>query len=219
MEIEEFLKRKKEDESWAPGWDEIDESFRKVYKDQEPDHFATDILKRAIFSGDQYLDGYSIYQGDDYKHIVTYGMSELYAEESSLGGEHSKWGYEMTVKLKVKDTDKCMWVIDMLSNLARYTFQSNKWFEPYQYIQGSGSSIEIGRESKISHLLVVPDTTIKEKMTIYGKLSFLQLLGLINYEFELIKQDKENIEKFLKEIKKDNPYMVLDMAREKEYLK
>ena len=59
------------------------------------------MMARAIFGGDCYLDGYSIYDSPKgYKHIVTFGMTELYADEESFGGEWNKWGYEMTIKLR-----------------------------------------------------------------------------------------------------------------------
>ena len=48
---------------------------------------------QGIFGGDCYLDGYSIYDSPKgYKHIVTFGMTELYADEESFGGEWNKWG-------------------------------------------------------------------------------------------------------------------------------
>ncbi len=30
----------------------------------------------------------------------------------------------MTMKLKEHDTESCMWVVDMMSNLARYTYNN-----------------------------------------------------------------------------------------------
>ncbi|WP_213087329.1 hypothetical protein [Niallia circulans] len=94
MNKQEYTKQAAEQEDWAPGWDAIDEVFAELYAEQEPAHFATDLHARAIFGGDQYLDGYSIYQSAiGYKHILTYGMTELYSEVEAFGGEWSKWGY------------------------------------------------------------------------------------------------------------------------------
>ena len=36
MTKEEFEKRLKEDEDFAPGWDAIEDAFKKVYGDQNP---------------------------------------------------------------------------------------------------------------------------------------------------------------------------------------
>lgn len=97
MTIEEFREKAK-DEEWAPGWDEIENAFSKVYGDQNPAHFGTVITSRAMFGGKEYLDGYSAYLSNKgYSHLVTFGMSELYAVEESFGHDFSKWGYEMTL--------------------------------------------------------------------------------------------------------------------------
>ena len=86
MTKEEFKKRVDEDPEWAPGWDAIDEAFEKVYPGQEPSHYATNMISRAMFGGDEYLDGYSVYDSEKgYKHMVTFGMTELYANEDLLG--------------------------------------------------------------------------------------------------------------------------------------
>lgn len=96
MTIDEYINRVSEQEDWAPGWESIDGVFEKLYPKQTPIHYGTEIHKRAIFGGDEYLDGYSIYQSPNrYKHVLTYGMTELYVEEQSFGGEWSRWGYEI----------------------------------------------------------------------------------------------------------------------------
>lgn len=98
---EQFQKIAKENEEYAPGWEAIETVFSQLYPQQEPEHFGTVLTSRASFGGNQYLDGYSIYTSPKgYKHIVTFGMSELYANEEAFGGEWSGWGYEMTMKLQ-----------------------------------------------------------------------------------------------------------------------
>lgn len=37
-----------------------DNQFDEVYPDESPEHFDTLLPSRAIFGGDEYLDGYSI---------------------------------------------------------------------------------------------------------------------------------------------------------------
>ena len=134
MTFEEF-KAKEDDEEFAPGWDEIEAAFSEVYGDTKPEHFGTTIQSRAMFGGNEYLDGYSAYPSPKgYSHVVTFGMSELYYDEESFGGEFSKWGYEMTIKLKDTEPNNCVWAMNMMSNLARYTFTSKSWFEPGEYV-------------------------------------------------------------------------------------
>lgn len=219
MTKEEFLIKAKEQEDWAPGWDIIDSVFEDLYPNQEPEHFATEITSRSIFGGDDYLDGYSIYTSKEgYKHIVTYGMTELYANEEFFGGKWNKWGYEMTIKLAEKDTQDCMWAIDMLSNLARYTFEEERFFEPFQFISGNGKSICLDRDSKITALMTIEDTQAKGLDTIYGRTDFIQLVGITEQELDKLKEDRENAKKLYELMKMDNPNFVLDLNRTKSYI-
>ena len=221
MTIEEFREKAK-DQEWAPGWDEIEAAFRAVYGDREPAHFGTVITSRAMFGGPEYLDGYSAYQSDKgYAHVVTFGMSELYADESQFGHDFSKWGYEMTIKLKDTAPNDCIWAMNMLGNLARYTFQSERWFEPGQYIATSQTpqSLNLGDpDSKITALLVVNDTEIPTRQTIYGELAFLQLIGITNDEVQAVIKDKSLIPVLLERLRADYPELETDMRRTKNYL-
>lgn len=92
---------------------------------------------RAIFGGEEYLDGISLFPSSNgYQHLLTYGMSKLYADEEAYGGDFSGWGYEMTMKVRATSPDDCWWAVNSLRNLARYTYTSKRWFEPYQFISG-----------------------------------------------------------------------------------
>ena len=169
MTAEEFRKKLEEDEEWAPGWEAIESVFEKLYPGREPSHYGTNMAARAMFGGDCYLDGYSIYDSPNgYKHIVTFGMTELYADEDALGGEWNNWGYEMTIKLAETDNESCMWAIGMLSNLAYYTYTEKRFFEPFQFIAGDGGSINRDRDSQITALMTVYDTEARGVDTIYG---------------------------------------------------
>ena len=52
MNKEEYKKYAEEHEDWAPGWDAIDECFEKLYPGQEPEHFGTNIISRAMMGGE-----------------------------------------------------------------------------------------------------------------------------------------------------------------------
>lgn len=220
MTKEEFLKRIKEDEEYSPGWQAIDDAFEKLYPGQEPDHFGTLITSRAMFGGEDYLDGVSVYTSNKgYKHLVTYGMTVLYGDEEAFGGEWNGWGYEMTMKLREDSTENCKWAINMMSNLARYTYKSNRFFEPNQYVKGNGTSLHIGEDSMITALLLVNDTEAETQMSVYGKTEFIQLVGITESEIQAIIEDRSNIEKLIELIKADgNEDLVTDMRRTKSYL-
>ena len=218
MTKEEFLIRLNEDEEYSPGWQAIDDAFEKLYPGQNPDHFGTIMTSRAIFGGDEYLDGFSVYSSPKgYKHLVSYGMTVLYGDEEAFGGEWNGWGYEMTMKLKEKDTESCMWAIDMMSNLARY--KTGRFFEPNQYVKGSGTSLHIGTDSLITALLLVNDTEAEPQTSVYGKTEFIQLVGITESEIQAIIDDRNNIPRLIELMKADgNEDLVTDMSRNKSYL-
>lgn len=218
MTLEEFRK-KAEDEDWVPGWDAIEGEFEKLYPGQNPMHYGTTIQKRAMFGGDQYLDGYSVYSSEKgYKHIVTFGMTELYADEEMFGGEWNKWGYEMTMKLAEENVEDCLWAMDMMANLARYTYTTERFFEHGQFVQGNGESLRIGMESMITALLCVDDTELETIDTVYGKTGFIQLVGITQSELEAIKEDRSKVDTLIELMKADSPDLVTDMRRTKSYL-
>ena len=218
MTKREYIKRMNEDKEWAPGWDAIEAEFSRIYPGVKEAHYGTALTARAMLGGDEFLDGFSVYTSDKgYQHIVTFGMSALYADEKSFGKEYSKWGYEMTIKLKEETPNDCIWAIDMLSNLARYTYKTERYFDPFQFIQGNGTPIHIGTDSLITALITVDDTTAKAQKTLHGKLGFIQLVGITQAESDVIKTDIDKIPELVKLMKKENPELVTDMTRSFSY--
>ena len=219
MTKEEYIKRMKEDEEWSPGWDAIDEEFDSLYPGQKENHYMTNLISRAMFGGDEYLDGYSIYKNPKgYFHIVTYGMSELYCNPDAFGGEYSQWGYEMTIKLKEDSPDNCLWAMNMLGNLARYTYKTGSYFKAGDFVVGDGTPIRIGTDSKITSLIIVNDTNAKTQETVHGKVEFLQMVGITWQEVNAIQSDVSNFDKLLKLMQRDNPELITDMKRDFSYI-
>lgn len=220
MTLDEYKQKAKEIDDWAPGWNAIDSCLQKLYGSQEPRHFGTSVHARAIFGGDEYLDGYSVFHSEHgYLHGITYGMSELYVNEESFGGEYSKWGYEMTIKLPLCTEEEYGWMLNMFSNLARYTFTSKRFFEPFQYISSQGKPIREGSNSRLSGgLLIVQDTEMEGIDTVHGRLDFLQMVGITQPELDAIVSDRENVFVLLENMRKDNPYLVTDLNRTIDYL-
>ncbi|MER2261784.1 MAG: suppressor of fused domain protein [Psychrobacillus sp.] len=219
MNLEQYKKRAVEQGDWSPGWEAIDRVFEELYPNQEPAHFGTDLNARAWLGGDQYIDGYSIYESPHgYKHMVTYGMTDLYVNEQAFGGEWSGWGYEMTIKLPEGNVEDCLWAVSMLSNLARYTYTQKKPFEPFQYVAGNGSSLHIGEDSAITALLVLNDPEVSGVDSVHGRIDFLQMVGITQRELELLIEDSSNVVLLSERMKKDNPYFITDMKRTKSYI-
>lgn len=216
MTKREYIKRMNEDKDWAPGWEAIESEFSRLYPGVKEAHYATALPARI--GGNDFLDGFSVYTSDKgYQHIVTFGMSALYADEKRFGKEYSKWGYEMTLKLKEATPNDCIWAMEVLSNLARYTYKTDRYFEPFQCVPGNGTPLHIGTESLITALITVDDTTAKAQKTPHGKLGFIQFVGITQAESDVIKKDIDKIPELVKLMKKDNPELVTDMNRSFSY--
>lgn len=219
MTKEEYIKKMHEDDEWAPGWEAIEAEFERIYPGVEPNHYATSIQSRAMFGGDEFLDGFSAYDsGKGYQHIVTFGMSELYTDEEAFGEEFSKWGYEMTMKLKSDNAEDCIWAMDMLSNLARYTFKTKNYYDFGECVLGNGTSLHIGTDSKITALITVADTSANTLNTIHGKVEFVQFVGITESELNAIKDNINNIQVLIELMRKDNPEFITDMNRNFSYM-
>ena len=127
----------------------------------------------------------------------------------------------MTIKLKDTEPNNCVWAMNMMSNLARYTFTSKSWFEPGEYVSNvkDPQSINLSKpESKITALLIVADNEVKGRDTIYGRLDFVQLVGITTDEFLKVRENKELIPTLLDNLKADYPDLETDMNRTKNYI-
>lgn len=220
LSFEEYKELCKSDE-YSPGWQAIDDAFSEVYGDLEPAHFGVILTSRAMMGGDEYLDGYSLYKSEkEYYHLVTYGLSELYSNPDAFGKEYSRWGYELTMKIKAESIEECHWAINMLGNLARYTYTSQRYIEPGQYIMGDGSPLELGSQSKITSLITDFDTEIKSQDTPHGRVDFVQVVGITWDDAQKIYEGDsiQIIQKVLKEMKQENPDLVTDMNSTMSYL-
>jgi hypothetical protein len=166
-------------DDWAPGWLDIDASFEFVYPGVTPLHLGSPLQARVIFGGKEYLDGISLFPSSNgYQHILTYGMSKLYADEEAYGGDFSGWGYEMTMKVRATSPDDCWWAVNSLRNLARYTYTSKRWFEPYQFISGQGRPLRAEGETILTSYVTAPDTEVAGIDTVHGRVDFIQLAGI-----------------------------------------
>ena len=196
MTREEYMARLNSEDDWAPGWDAVEEEFARLYPGKEPAHYGTEIHARAMFGGDNYLDGYSLYDsGKGYQHIVTYGMSEL-----------------------ENRPEDCLWALDMLSNLARYTYTTERFFEAGECVPGNGTSLHIGTDSLITALVTVNDTSAQTLDTVHGRVEFIQFVGITEAELDKIREDSGNLPLLIERMREDNPELITDMQRTRSYL-
>ena len=127
---------KETEELNSSGWDAITNECNRAYPNQEnPKHYGTLVSWR--FGGNDPLDGISIYDGGNYWHFVTYGLSELYEKETD-DLQYSGYGMEFTFKLKKDNYEdeeqeiKC--ICGILQTIARITFNKGEIFNPFEYL-------------------------------------------------------------------------------------
>jgi len=211
--------KKKFNEEDAVGWKSIDESLDKIYGEIEPKHYGPLCGIHYKVGGTDPIDGASIYNSSNqekHKHIISYGMSELYYDEEKAGGEFSNWGFEFTFRLKPfqEDKDEPIWAIQVMNNLARYVFQSGRWFEENQYIPANGP-IRLNTDTKIVGFVFTLDPELGKIDTPHGEVSFLQLVGITESELERLKANSttSEVEKLINELKEENPLLITDLNR------
>ena len=208
------------DEDDAVGWLEIDKVVEGIYGDQKPRHYAPPL--HYMVGGEDPLDGVSIYDSQKdifHRHLVSYGMSELYYNEEAAGGEFSKWGFEFTFRLKPfdEDGDDPTWVVNLMNNLARYVIKSGKWFEEYHVIPANGPiRLNSTDEINIVGVAFVSDPELGKNQTPHGEVLFLQMVGLTANEMNRITSASsayDEVKKVLDEMKTTNPLMITDLLR------
>ncbi|XZF14933.1 suppressor of fused domain protein [Chitinophagaceae bacterium MMS25-I14] len=215
MEKQEYVQLYTADD--AVGWLCIDQQLEKLYGDQKPRHYAPPL--HYIIGGEDPIDGTSIYDSSNqlfHRHLVSYGMSELYYNEEKAGGDFSKWGFEFTFRLTpfAGDPGDPLWAIQVMNNLARYVFKSGKWFEPYHFIPANGP-IRLETETDIVGLAFCEDPELGKIDTPHGELTFLQMVGLTQKELDRLWENPKlsEVEKLLDEMRKDNPLLITDLTR------
>lgn len=221
----EYLTRAEAEDDWAPGWLALDAAFDALYPGITPPHHGADLHARAIFGGEEYIDGYSISPSPNgYQHLLTYGMSKLYVDEESFGGDFSGWGYEMTMKVRATGPDECRWAVNSLSNLGRYTYTSERWFEPFQFISGKGRPLRTEGGTLLTSYVIVPDTEVPGIDTVHGRVDFIQLVGITQPELDWVagksaEGASERARDLVRRIAEDdNPNLVTNLSRSHSYV-
>ncbi len=147
-------------------------------------------------------------------HFVTFGYSSLYYDEESVGSDFSKFGFEMTFRLasSLPPNEEPMWVCNLLQNLARYVFQSGKWFDNYHWIPANGP-IRAGYATDIVGLAFVYDTKLQALETPHGHVDFIQAFGITQSELNSLMNKTKKCEEIIELHRKSNPLLVTDLAR------
>lgn len=216
MDLTEYKRRFGDQDDAAPGWDAITSRADEVYGGQEPKHWGAAI--RYSLGGPDPLDGISAYEcqdGVDHLHFVTYGYTSLYYDEASVGGEFSQYGFEMTFRLAspLPYTEEPLWVCSLLQNIARYVFETNNWFEPYQWLPANGP-IRADGDTDIVGLVFLNDPTLSSVDSPHGRVEFIQAFGVTQAELDGLDNSKQTTERLVERHRESNPLLVTDLARQ-----
>ncbi|MBO5138617.1 MAG: suppressor of fused domain protein [Bacilli bacterium] len=185
------------------GWDAIDNECSRVYHDQKnPKHYAP-IIKWNL-GGNSPLDGISVYDGGDYWHFVTYGLSELYEKETD-DLEYSGFGMEFTFKLKKDNYEneelEISCICGILQSIARITFNNREIFKPYEYLYtGQKDGIDVNRKSNITGFITIFDDKFQSLNTPNGKVDFVCFIGVTKEEIEAVKNKEITVKELYKKL-------------------
>ena len=173
----------------AIGWDAIEKEFLRVYPGQEnPKHYGT--LIKWILGGKDPLDGISIYDGGDYWHFVSFGLTEIYEKETE-DPNISGYGYELTLKLKKDDYEdeeaEIRNICGILQMIARLTFTKGEIFRSNEFIYtGQTVGFDVRQKSKLTGFITIKDPTVETIQTPNGEVQFLELVGMTDAELKTL---------------------------------
>lgn len=200
---------KQEEEINDSGWRAIEEAFLKLYPGQDnPKHYG--VLISWELGGPDPLRGMSAYDGGDYWHCVSFGMSELY-EKQSEDKEYSGYGMEFTMRLKkgygASDTDeenelRC--VFGIFQSIARMTFNNGELFLPNEWIYtGQKDGMDYRQQSKLTGFITLLDPELGAIDTPNGKVEFVEFVGCTDAELLQIKDNGLRVQELYEKLGSD----------------
>lgn len=201
--LENLTEKKNMEELPEPvGWDAITAAFEKLYPGQEePRHFAALIPWRL--GGNDPLQGVSAYDGGDFFHLVSYGLSDLYEKEGA-DPDYSGYGLEFTMKLRKAgmgdESSELKCAAGIFNALARLTFEKGEQFFPDEYIYtGQEQGVDFNQRSRLTGFV----TTLDQAGTIdtpNGKVDFVQLIGATDAELRAVMDKKLTVQELIEKI-------------------
>lgn len=213
MNLEQYRQTYNEED--AVGWDCITAALDQIYGNQEPQHFGN--LLPFSLGGENPLDGLSVYQStkqEDHDHIITYGFSNLYYDEEKLDNAYSGYGFELTFRLKKQGDGNIHWAMNLMQNLAKYVFDSGKWFEEFHFIP-TNSPIRLEYDTDLVGIAFVLDPELGSIETPHGRVDFLQMVGITQRELDQLWEDPKlaETEKLLDTLRQGNALLLTDLDR------
>lgn len=154
--------------------------------EKNPLHYAP-IINWELGGGDP-LDGIDVYNGPNYYHFLTYGLSKFFASDEEK--------IEFTFKLKKENIDEkeIKNICGILQSLAKITFTTGEVFNELEYIYtGQKSGIDYERKSNITGFITILDPEFKTITTEEGRLKFVEIIGVSKKDIESLKAKKTTV--------------------------
>ncbi len=171
---------------FAPGMAAIATAMAKLYGYQEePRHWTPE----EEGSAEEPLHGVSAFVAGDHWHYVTYGLTQLFDEETSFPARPgvSGWGFELTFRLaRQAGAEPPTWPVHMLQRLARYVFRSSNIFRPGDHMELNGPMGGL-RNTQLEAVLFTADPQLEPIETRNGSISFVQVVGATKDEVDAVR--------------------------------
>ena len=142
----------------------------------------------------------------------------MYKRQESVGGDFSKFGFEMTFRLASNLPPKSdpIWVVNFLQNIARYVFESGKHFGQYHWLPANGP-IRSDSNTDIVGIGFDYDTVLPSSVeTPHGQVEFIQGFGLVQSEVNSLMDKTRTVKEILDSHRQSNPLLVTDLARQND---
>jgi hypothetical protein len=120
----------------------------------------------------------------------------------------------MTFRLasELPPREELIWVCNLLQNLARYVFESGRWFEQYHWIPANGP-IRADYDTDVVGLAFLLDPVLEPVQSPHGRVEFIQAFGITQSELDSFKDTKETAEGIINHHRRANPLLVTDLSR------
>ncbi|MGT2756537.1 suppressor of fused domain protein [Streptococcus ovuberis] len=111
------------------------------------------------------------------------------------------------------------WAMNLMQNLARYVFESGKWFEPYHFFPAN-SPIRMETDIKLVGLAFVPDVRLETIDSPHGSVQCLQMVGVTRKELDWLWENPKTyrVKELVDKMREANSMLLLDLKREKDYV-
>lgn len=178
------------------------QELNKIYDVDKPYmNFKVPIFYMKKNGGEVPHEQVVVYDCGEYLHFITIGISCLCEDR----GESK---FEYTFKLKKKNTENFNSEIEhtspMLDAIAAFSSFCSELIKQYQTIPGEqGKGMDLKNESKITGFITVPDTSLNSINTQYGKVDFIDLVGVTDMELKSIENNQITVKDLFDKIGSD----------------